>query len=369
VSSLDEIFNPLLSLIQKASFDARGKSIAKRKTRNPNLPSSKWVSDSRIGSDMGKSLAIVLNTIGCSHARSDIGGCTMCSYLLDGSNVIISSDQLQNQFDEAFRSLSDKDGPLAVKLYTSGSFLDSEEVPDEARQHILTRIADDDRIREVIIESRPEYVTESRMNELRSMLADRHIELGIGIESMNDKIRTICINKGFSTDDFIHAVDVAKAERIGVRAYVLLKPPFLTERDALTDAKRTINEVVEIGATTVSINPINIQKDTLVEFLWNRGVYRPPWLWSIVDLLLETRVSVSDDINIICDPVAAGKSRGSHNCGVCDGEIIQGIKKFSMNQDIRILSSLSCQCKETWKHVLSHEDVTLQTHRDLIIDY
>jgi radical SAM enzyme (TIGR01210 family) len=366
---MEATLNNIASIIRDSSLIARGRSISKRKTRDANKPSASWISESRIGSDLGKSLAIVLNTLGCSHARSDSGGCTMCSYLLDGSNSEITSSQLQQQFDHGYSALEGLEPPLSIKIYTSGSFLDVEEVPIESRDYMLKRIADDDRIKEVVLESRPEYITEGVVKRLRSILGEKRIELGVGLESINETVRQLCINKGFNNEDFVKSVEIARGENIGIRAYVLLKPPFLTERDAILDTKETIQRAVELGVTTISINPVNVQKMTLVEYLWKRDLYRPAWLWSLVEILLESRENIVPSVNIVCDPVAGGKIRGIHNCGSCDKEILQAIREFSISQNPSKLSTLSCDCHDSWQHTLIHDDVTLQSNRDLTIDY
>jgi len=252
--------------------------------------------------------------------------------------------------------------PVSVKLYTSGSFLDPGEVPVSARTAILEMLAADSRVREVVLESRPEYVSQEVMAELRKSLGDKEIELGIGLESSNDLIRSICINKGFSAEDFHNAIEIARSEGIGVRAYVLVKPPFLTERDALLDGIQTIRDVAAMGATTISVNPVNVQSYTLVERLWSRGEYRPPWLWTVLEILRQSSSSSGDSVRIVCDPVAAGRIRGTHNCGVCDEAVSQAIHEFSLVQDASVLEGLDCSCLSEWEHVLEHEDSSLLVH-------
>jgi radical SAM enzyme (TIGR01210 family) len=258
--------------------------------------------------------------------------------------------------------LDGESGPVSVKLYTSGSFLDPGEVPVPARAAILDMLANDSRVREVVLESRPEYVSQDVVVELRKSLRDTEIELGIGLESSNDLIRSICINKGFSREDFSHAVEIARSQDIGVRAYVLLKPPFLTERDALLDATQTIQDAAAMGVTTISLNPVNVQRYTLVERLWSRGEYRPPWLWTVLEVLKRSSDSVGASLRIVCDPVAAGKLRGTHNCGVCDESVSQAIGKFSLVQDASVLEGPNCGCLSVWHHVLEHEDSSLMVH-------
>ncbi|MHA1943460.1 MAG: archaeosine biosynthesis radical SAM protein RaSEA [Candidatus Thorarchaeota archaeon] len=360
---MEESLKRIHEAVQQATVRARGQSVKKRRKRNLTRPSAKWTAPARVGRDKGTALAIVLSTIGCAHARSDSGGCTMCSYLLDGSQQMPSSEQLIEQFKSAMTDLEEKKAPLSVKIYTSGSFLDPDEIPEDARSEILKIISDDERIREVVLESRPEYVQDPVLSDVRSILGDRTIEIGMGLESANDTIRTVCINKSFDLQTFKESLETAKGHNIGMRAYILLKPPLLTERDSLLDAIDTVRDARSMGVTTVSLNPVNVQKDTLVEKLWNRRNYRPPWLWSVLEVLREASATSDGWMKVICDPVAGGKRRGAHNCGKCDSEIVQLIREFSLNQDPTLLEKPSCGCLQQWKHVLKHEDSSQLIHR------
>jgi radical SAM enzyme (TIGR01210 family) len=350
------------NIVKQATLQARGASISKRRSKNPTKPSTAWTALSRIGSVKGTALSIVLSTIGCAHARSDEGGCTMCSYLLDGASKNPTSDEFLLQFRTALGQLERQSPPFSVKIYTSGSFLDPDEVPTDARIRIMEDIAQDDRIQEVVLESRPEYVNDQVLTEIRNTLGDRTIELGMGLESSSDIVRSVCINKNFDFASFKHSVEASKKYDIGIRAYVLLKPPFMSEQSALLDAQKTISDAIALGATTISLNPVNVQRDTLVEQLWEKGRFRPPWLWSVVDVLKHASLVSQGRVNIVCDPVAAGKTRGVHNCGKCDQSIIDAIRMFSLTQDAGIFDSFSCNCRSLWNHVLRHEDVALLVH-------
>jgi radical SAM enzyme (TIGR01210 family) len=136
----------------------------------------------------------------------------------------------------------------------------------------------------------------------------------------------------------------------------------MTERSALLDAQKTVTDAISIGVSTISLNPVNVQRNTLVEDLWVRGKYRSPWLWSVVEVLRHAHSVSRGTVNIVCDPVAAGKSRGTHNCGKCDSTIVDAIRKFSLNQDVKVFDNLDCDCKNLWNHVLEHEDTSLQIH-------
>lgn len=360
---MEESLKKVHETVQQATFRARGQSVSRRRKRNPLKPSAKWTAPAKVGRDRGTALAVVLSTVGCAHARSDSGGCTMCSYLLDGSQEMPTSEQLVEQFKSAMGDLEGKEAPLSVKIYTSGSFLDPEEIPEDARSMILEIIKSDERIREVVLESRPEYVQDSVLSEVRRFLGDRTVEIGMGLESANDVIRTVCINKSFDLQAFKASLEIAKQHNIGMRAYVLLKPPLMTERDAMLDAIATIRTAESLGVTTVSLNPVNVQNDTLVEKLWNRRKYRPPWLWSVLEVLREASKDSDGWMRVVCDPVAGGKRRGPHNCGICDNEIVNAIRDFSLNQDATVLDKPSCGCFNQWEHILRHEDSSQLIHR------
>lgn len=350
-------------LIVQANLQARGRSVVKRKARDPTRPAAKWVTTTRIGDGIGSALSTVLGTIGCSHARGEAGGCTMCSYLLDGSSKNPTAEELVQQFSNAITQLEGLESPLSVKIYTSGSFFDEEEVPATARSKILRMLSDDERISEVVLESRPEYVSKGILSEVAEQLDHCAVEIGVGLESSNDRVRSLCVNKGFDFDEFKDSVEKAREQGIGVRAYVLMKPPFLTEMDAILDARNTIADALDVGVTTISINPVNVQKNTLVEVLWKKHRYRPPWLWSVLDVLGYARSIAEKKVNIICDPVAVGKRRGAHNCGKCDEAVADSIRNFVLTQNPRSLETTQCACHDLWNHTKEHEDVAHLVHQ------
>ena len=360
---MTDVLEEMQTLVKNATSKSRGVSLSKRRVKNPNKPAAAWTIQARVGNETGTALSIVLSTEGCAHARSSDGGCTMCSYLLDGTSMNPTSDEFLNQFLEAMKKVETALAPISVKIYTSGSFLDVAEIPVDARNRILIEIANDERIKEVVLESRPEYVQDSILEEVRSQLGNRSIELAMGLESSNDIIRSLCINKNFDFADFKEAVNAGRKYNIGTRAYVLLKPPFLTEHDALLDAQKTISDAISAGVTTVSLNPVNVQSNTLVEFLWKKQRYRPPWLWSVVEVLQYAHDAAKGAVRVVCDPAAAGKKRGTHNCGKCDKSIVNAIRQFSLDQKITAFNGLQCECRNLWNYTLTHEDVSLLVHR------
>jgi radical SAM enzyme (TIGR01210 family) len=287
---------------------------------------------------------IILPTIGCRWGRKE--GCIMCGYVYDAAREI-DQDKIIEEFKKSIEKIGDVD---YLKIFTSGSFLDPGELTDNSIKKILKEVPDN--VKRLQIESRPEFIKEKALLEIKKSL-DAELEIGIGLESANDRIRD-SINKGFSFDNFTKAVKICKKNGVKVKAYLLLKPPFLTEKEALEDAKESIKKAERAGADRVSINPMNIQRGTLVERLWKSGEYRPPWLWSVVEVL--SWASENAKIPVLSHPTAAGKRRGAHNCGKCDSDVYKGIMAYSQTQDKKHLE-MDCDCKNLWKDTLELEEL------------
>ena len=314
--------------------------IAQRRL-DPTRPVAVWTSMDLLTGRPAKSLTVILRTVGCRWNR-----CIMCSYASEGAPA--SSSDLMVQFHEAMKRLSSETN--VVKIYTSGSFLDSMEVPPEARQKILDDLHSRG-IKKLVIESRPEYITPELVAECLSGL---DTEFAIGLETANDLIREKIIKKGFTFDDFARASKTVHSLGGLVKAYLLLKPPMLSEGTAIRDA---ISSAQAAGkhADMLSLNLCNIQRGTLVERLWERERYRPPWLWSALEVL---KIAPHP---IICDPVGAGTRRGPHNCGECDDSIAKAIRSHDLAQDPSIFDDLDCRCKAAWQKVVELEEQTFGT--------
>lgn len=303
-------------------------------------PVAVWGEKERLDGKIVNCLTIILRTTGCYWAKKE--GCRMCGYIQDTDPGVTQKDLLE-QFHSA---LAGKGIPDVVKIFTSGSFFDSNEVSKDTREKISNEL-EELGVKKLIVESRPEFVTHEVLDEFESR--NFQLEVGIGLESASDFVRDVLVNKGFGFQEFEKAAKLLRRRGFRVKAYLLLKPPFLTEGEAIADVVHSairIRELVDV----VSINPTNVQRGTLVEKLWERKLYRPPWLWSAVEAVRQ----ISDEgIEVICHPAGRGR-RSSHNCGKCNDEVSRALREFSLHQDTGILD-LACSCKEKWVEAVELE--------------
>lgn len=309
--------------------------------KSARSPVAVWRGRDLLDERVVESITVILRTRGCRWNQ-----CVMCGYAQEG--VDASAEDLIAQF----KSIIEKaEGTELVKIYTSGSFLDPVEVPEAARLDILRSLKDMD-VRRLVIESRPEYIDRTALEQI---LAFMDVEIGIGLESSSDLVRTHLINKGFTFSDFARAADLIHSLGGRVKTYLLLKPPCLSEMDAIADALRSARDA-EPYSDVISLNLCNVQRNTPLERIWQRSGYRPPWLWSAVEVLRESSLRVP----MICDPVGAGAKRGPHNCGLCDGYVADAIRSFSLSQSKSCLN-VDCTCRSVWRNVLELEDLSFGT--------
>lgn len=290
-----------------------------------------WFTQEVVADNVATALNVVIPTRGCSWNR-----CTMCSYTLDAP---------EGPFMQDLAQLMERDFEK-IKIFTSGSFLDTSELPVQTRNEILDLIRERG-VKEITIETRPEYAREAL--SVQRYVGDIILEIAMGLESSNDRVLTFCINKGFLFKDFLKAVNILESQK--VKAYLLIKPPFLTEYEAIEDAVNSAHMIAEM-VDVISFNPVAIHKKTVSEYLWRTGSYSPPWLWSVVEVLNRTH-HLSP--HIICHPVAVGTRRGVKNCRVCTSRIAQKIREFSL-QNKRI--DFECLCRERWERELNRLGIT-----------
>ena len=279
---------------------------------------------------------ILLDTRGCSW-RS----CYMCGY----NNETKTNEDIIAQTTAALEQYG---GEEIIKIFTSGSFLDTREISREERKKIFEILPEVD----ITIETRPEFVTASAMENLRG----KKMEIAVGLESANNEVLNRCVNKGFDVRDFVGASRMIREGGFSVKSYLLLKPPFMSESDALHDLKDSIDFCVRY-ADTISVNPVNVQRGTVVEKLWVEKRYRPPWLWSLRDVLLHSQKYL-DKVVVTTMPTGGGRSRGVHNCFHCDGTFLNAIDECRIAQDYEPLSDLQCGCFERWNDSLELERFT-----------
>ncbi len=346
--------------IKKLMQEIREDALNNMEKKSPQDLAVSWSGEDILYSGRGNAIFIVLPTPGCAWAVSGSGGCTMCSYVADSPLEKVDPDVLVEIFKQSLKKY-DLTGKTVVKIFVSGSFLNPDEIPQNARNEILNILKDEELIEEVVIESRPEFITEEVLKECCESLGNKIFEIGIGLETSNDYTREKKINKGFSRENFENAIKIIKNTHlkcdIRAKAYIFVKPILTSEKDAVEEAVESAIYAESVGASRISFCPATIHKDTLMELLWRGGSYQPPWIWSIMEIIRRVRSSLK--IQVIMDTAGFGSRRGPYNCKKCNSNLKSIIIKSNLDQTIP--EDLECVCKDKWKSEIEFSDITRST--------
>jgi archaeosine synthase beta-subunit len=171
-----------------------------------------------------------------------------------------------------------------LKLYNSGSFFDPRSVPREDLPAIAQRAGDFDR---VIVESHPaligaETVRFRDLLEIHAVKQQRglsrfpRLEVAMGLETAHPQVLEK-LNKRMTLEQFAQASEFLRANGIAVRAFILVRPPFLSEAEALTWAERSLDFAFAAGAGVAVLIPTRAGNGAL-EALARQGKFSPPSL-------------------------------------------------------------------------------------------
>ena len=307
-------------------------------------------------------VTVILRTKGCHWWWSS--GCTFCGYFNDTRDDV-TNDNLHSQWQYAKQKFNDFEDHQMVKVYTSGSLLEDREIPVEFQETVL---ADCQRLgKELIVESRCEQMTEEKLAWATKI--NQNFAVAIGLEAYDDEVLRFHVNKGFTTKSWERAVVNMQKFDVRIKTYLMFKPPFMSEADALNHSVKWIVAVAE-KSDEISVNPMNIQRGTIIDRLHRNNEYRPPWLWSLVEMIKRAHPSIHPDggfngdadqiSRLIVHPTAGGKVRGAHNCGECDSHVVAAIERYAVSGDLREFDGLECQCQNIWATEISLEE-TLPT--------
>jgi radical SAM enzyme (TIGR01210 family) len=109
------------------------------------------------------------------------------------------------------------------------------------------------------------------------------LQVAMGLETAHPQVLER-LNKRMTLDDFERAAQQLREHRIGVRAFILLRPPFLDEAEALLWAKRSLDFAFGVGVECCVVIPTRGGNGAM-EQLQAAGSFAPPRLESLEETL------------------------------------------------------------------------------------
>lgn len=283
-------------------------------------------------------------------------GCTVCNYT---SHSGINATEVLSAFeDEIINKLIALNLNYdRLKLYINGSFFNEKELDFSVAIHFIQKIRDLLGIEILQVESRPEFV--KREIVLKYINATKlNFEISFGVESTNNIVRNVCLHKGGDIDVLNKAIDEIK-DLCRIKIYLLIKSPFLTEAEAIEDIISSVDYFMSQNVDFISCTPVAVQENTLLEFLLQENLYRPVWIWSIIEIntrlkkkygeQLGKKVKISG-LDYYPEPLAL-----AFNCEKCSNYLID-LLKDNGNLTWDDIKDFDCDCIYRWKDEIQSVD-------------
>ena len=258
---------------------------------------------------------------------------------------------LGSQWDGIVRTLRDRQITVLC-LYNGGSILNSDEMDLAALLALCRRLADIPFFRRLVLETRPEFAQpDSIMALLNALGPAQSLMLGIGIETANDVIRQLCLNKGLARSDF---ESIPHTNRCLHRFYCFFGAPFLTEAEMLTDTFDSLLRFRQ-NADEISVESATIQRGTLLNRLWRNDLYELPSLWSLVFLLRAMTGAPLPDVGTFQHfPMPY---QIPTTCKLCEDRVVAALQTYNEVLDPSCFDGLACPCLDSWVRRIHETDV------------
>lgn len=305
---------------------------------------------------------------GCAWAEK--AGCTMCNFGV--SDSVPNDEKVAAGFEAEIAKLDI--GTRFLHLGPGGSVLQETETNSELRARLFSTLRELPFLEGVGLETRAETIRVDRIEALARQLplGVKELALGFGVESANELVLRVCVNKGERIRDLERALaTVRKAnhqiDRLAVTAdcYVLLKPAFMNEREAIEDAIRSISWAYEAGAETVTLFANTVKENTICWWLSNQKDllaplrFRPPFLYSVFDVLGALPIDQRLKTNVLGFTSGSPFVGAPRSCPLCWNVLHGLIATHNYTRDPAILdcaSQIQCSCRAEWQSEVFNPD-------------
>jgi len=150
--------------------------------------------------------------------------CLMCDLWKNTTDKPVPANSIPAQIEFALSKLPKT---KHLKLYNSGSFFDTRAIPETDYKNIAGLI---DNFETVIVESHPSFINEKVL--LFNDLIKPKLQVALGLETIHPEVLPL-LNKKMTLADFEKSVRFLNSNRIESRAFILLRPPFLSEEEGV----------------------------------------------------------------------------------------------------------------------------------------
>ena len=201
--------------------------------------------------------------------------CLMCDLWKYTTNEKVADGVIPGQIEWAIKKM---EGIRHLKLYNSGNFFDKQAIPENDYDEIKCLLSN---FESILIENHPKLVDDKCLEFNDSIPGN--LQVALGLETVHPDVLSR-LNKRMTLDDFERAVHFLDRHNILTRAFILLRPPFLSEKEGVIWAKRSIDYAFRTGIECCVIIPTR-PGNGAIDQLMREGFHESPLISSLEEVL------------------------------------------------------------------------------------
>lgn len=282
---------------------------------------------------------VILMSGGCS-----VPTCTMCPFTNENNFGHGRDDpSLLDQVENVLTRSPEEPGYDLLALYNDGSFFASAEVPHDVQLAVAELVASSG-VGRLVVESLPQFVRPATLAPFVRALGPVELQVGIGLQSADDFVRETLVNTRVTRRSFERALATMAGLGVHPKVYLMIKPPFLTDEEAVTDVVQSVEYLRSLGVDGVTLCPTRVSRNTVAWWLHENGYYQPPNLWTVADVVRRAHETVA--VRVACINLRGSdfESIFPESCPACADDIVDGLVRYSETGDLDELPE-SCTCR------------------------
>ncbi|MBI5682340.1 MAG: TIGR01212 family radical SAM protein [Deltaproteobacteria bacterium] len=192
------------------------------------------------------------------------GGCIYCNPLSLEPSQISSGLNIKEQLSigiEYIKKRHNAEQFIAYFQINSNTYAPLDVLEDMYNQAISHPL-----VVGLAVSTRPDGIDKNIISLLSELSREKYLWLELGLQSANDKTLKL-INRCHTVNDFINAVNLARAKDIPVVSHVILGLPEETHEDMLNTAMF----LAEMNIWGLKLHHLHIHKDTKLEDMYKNG--------------------------------------------------------------------------------------------------
>ncbi|MBI2450272.1 MAG: hypothetical protein HYV47_01905 [Candidatus Nealsonbacteria bacterium] len=304
-------------------------------------PAQIWFENSQ----EGLTLFVVLYTLACRWQK-----CVSCNLPSLCSSRHIGFESLMKQIDNLYADseiLRQREEIKKVILSNNGSVLDEKTFSSTALMYFLAKTNMLlPNLAVFSLETRPEFVDVAELEFLSRALKEgktpTDLEIAVGFEAFNDRIRNEVFNKGLTLKVFEDFVEKVAKYHYRLKCYFMQKPVAgISDEEAIQDIKKGIDYLSAIASrfnlpVNMHLNPTFVARGTFLEEAFLRGEYQPPKLADVIQAVKHAQgKGISIYVSLFDEGLA---SPGGSFIRQGDEELVKKLEEFNSTQDFSFLN-------------------------------